>query len=310
MAIEEKSGFQVTVVFPIRNRRDLLEKCLFHLTFQDFALDNFEVLICDDGSTDGLRLVVEKFNEIIPNLRLLRQKPKGPGAARNLGIRESIAPIIIFLDSDVVADRTLVSTLVTALNQNCGWMGAEAYIGPTGGNESPLWDGPICSKGGRYHTAAIAYRREALIRAGGFDESFKLPACEDVDLAVQVLKLGPIGFVPEAVVKHPRRHVTLRTHWRWRQHWKYEMILAKRYGFLSFPSNPVGSFPRLKVALAAIITLPAGRFVRGLRYIQHEAVDGMLACFYAIFDVFCGLWALPSILFSSVPKRRNCLSND
>lgn len=308
--IAEKNPFQVTIVVPIRNCPNLLEQCLSYLASQDFGFKDFEVLVCDDGSTEGLWSVVGNFKGDIPNIRLLRQTPKGPGGARNLGIRESTAPIIIFLDSDVLPDRALVGELVTALNQNPGWMGAEACIRPIGGEESPLWDGPVCHNGGRYHTAAIAYRREPLIEGGGFDETFKLPACEDVELAVRVLAQGPIGYVPEAVAYHPLRRVTLRTHWNWRRHWKYEMILAKRYGFLSFPGHPTGPFPRLRVALAAAVTLPAGRFIEGVKSIRYRPSDGMLACLYALFDVFFGFWALPSILFSRVPPRRNYLSTD
>jgi hypothetical protein len=83
------------------------------------------------------------------------------------------------------------------------------------------------------------------------------------------------------------------------------MILAKRYGFLSFPGRPAGPFPRLRVALAAVVTLPAGRLIEGVKYIRYKPSDGMLACLYALFDVLCGIWALPEILFGCVPARRN-----
>jgi glycosyltransferase involved in cell wall biosynthesis len=52
--IAEKNPFQVTVVVPIGNCPNLLEQCLSYLTSQDFALDNLEVLVCDDGSWEGL----------------------------------------------------------------------------------------------------------------------------------------------------------------------------------------------------------------------------------------------------------------
>jgi GT2 family glycosyltransferase len=307
---KQSSTFHVSVVVPVHNRPELLKQSLSSFTSQDFALNDFEVLVCDDGSTEDLRSIVENFNKVIPNIRLLRQKPKGPAAARNLGIHESIGPTIIFLDSDVLLDRSLISHMVSAMDKNLEWMGAEANIKPVGGEDNPLWDAPVSNTGGRFHTAAIAYRRNALLLAGGFDETFAFSACEDVDLAARVLRYGDIGFVPKAIVYHPRRRVTLRTHWQWRKFWRYEIILAKRYGFLSFPGHPAGPFPRLRVALAAIVTLPAGRFIEGLKYIKHKPMDGMLTCFYAIFAVFCGLWALPSILFSGVPKQRNYLSKD
>jgi len=308
MSITIDSTFQASVVMPVHNHPELLEKNLSSLSSQDFSLKDFEILVCDDGSTEDIQSVVEKFRGIL-NVRLLRQQQKGPAAARNLGIKKSTTPIIVFLDSDVLADQTLISRLVTALHQNEEWVGAEACIKPIGGEESPLWDGPVCYNGGRYHTAAIAYRRDALFKARGFDETFNMPACEDVDLAERVLQMGPIGFVPEAIAKHPRRRITLRTHWRWRKFWRYEMILAKRYGFLSFPEHPAGPYPRLRVALAAVVTLPAGRFIEGVKYIKHKPSDGMLACLYALFDVFCGFLALPSILFSYIPPQRNYLSN-
>jgi GT2 family glycosyltransferase len=298
---------RASIIIPVRNRPELLQQLLSSLALQESLLSDLEVLVCDDGSTMDLWPALRKYDSKITNLCLLRQESKGPAAARNLGVRESASPVVLFLDSDVLPDRGLILHLVTALDKNPNWMGAEARIEPNGGKEGPLWDSPVCKNGGRYHTAAIAYRRDALIKTGGFDEAFKMPACEDVDVAVRVLQQGPIGFVPEAIVKHPRRRVTLRTHWRWRKFWKYEMILSKRYGFLAFPGRPAGSFPRLKVALAALVTLPGGRFIQGLKHIKREPCDGLLACFYALFDIFCGICALASILFSRVPPRRNYL---
>jgi len=306
----QSSTFRVSVVVPVRNRPELLKQSLSLFASQDFAVDNFEVLVCDDGSTEDLRPIVENFNGVIPNIRLLRQKPKGPAAARNLGVRESIAPMIIFLDSDVMPSQSMVSQLVTALEKNPGWMGAEARMEAISVGNEFFWDAPVCHNGGRYHTAAIVYRRDALLAAGGFDEAFKLPACEDVDLAARILKQGHIGFVPGAIAYHPKRLTTLSTHWRWRRHWKYEMILAKRYGFLAFPGRPVGRFPRLRVALAAVLTLPAGRFIKGMKYIRRNFEEGVLACLYALFDVVCGVCALPDILFSPVPTCRNYLERD
>ena len=87
--------FQVSVVIPVRNRPDVLRRNLSALASQDFASKDFEVLVCDDGSTDDIQSVVESFRMVL-NVQLLKQKPKGPAGARNLGIRESIAPIVIF----------------------------------------------------------------------------------------------------------------------------------------------------------------------------------------------------------------------
>jgi len=298
--------YHVAVVIPARNRPDLLEKCLSSLVKQDYPLNECEILICDDGSTEDLRSVTEKFNGAILKVRLLRQQPKGPAAARNMGFRSSNADVFICLDSDIVCEQDFLKRIVDALEKNPTWVAAEATVLPQGGNNSILMDAPE-NRGKGFPSGASAYRADALLKVGGFDEAFLLPACEDADLAARLLKLGDYGYVPEAVAYHPTRRVTLQTHWRWRRHWKYEMFLAKRYGFLSFPGHPAGPFPRLRVALAAIVTLPAGRFLGGFKYIRTKPSHGLLACFYALFDVFCGLWALPSILFLRIPSRCNYL---
>jgi GT2 family glycosyltransferase len=300
---------RVAVVVPVRNRPDILEECLSSLANQDFPLNECEVLICDDCSTQDLEPVVNKFRNSIPNIKLLRQeKPKGPAAARNMGFRSSRASIFVCIDSDIICDKKFLTQIVRALAKHAGWIAAQGTVLSKGNIGGILFDAPE-NRGQTYPSGASAYRADALFKVEGFDEAFLLPACEDVDLAARLLKLGDYGYVAEAVAYHPSRRVTLRTHWRWRRHWKYEMILAKRYGFLSFPGNPAGPFPRLRVALAAIVTLPAGRFIESLKYVKGKPIGGMLACFYAIFDVFCGLWALPSILVSSIPPRRNYLSN-
>ena len=302
-----KGSLRASIVVPVRNRPNLLARTLETLTEQDCPPAEYEIVVCDDGSTDDVISVVTRYNAGLVTVRLECQGPIGPAAARNLGIRGSLAPVVIFVDSDVKADRALVRSLVEALHAHPEWQGAEAALHPAGEEGDVLWDAPSSTEGGHYHTAAIAYRRDVLLAVGGFDEEFRLPACEDVELALRVLKHGPIGFVPEAKVWHPRRKVTGLTHWRWRRHWRYETILAVRYGILAFPGKSCGPFPRLRVAWAAVVTLPGGRFLSALKVCTNAPRDGCLAALYALFDVVCGLWVLPSILFAPVPVRRDYL---
>jgi len=297
--------FRASVVVPVRNRPDLLARTLETLTSQDCPPDDYEIIVCDDGSTDDLTAVVARFAGSPVIMRLERQAPTGPAAARNLGIRVARAPVVIFVDSDVLVDPALIRSLMGALHGHHEWQGAEAGLHPVGETAGILSDAPSSPEGGHYHTAAIAYRSDVLRAVGGFDEEFKLPACEDVELAVRVLEHGPIGFVPSAKVWHPRRRVTALTHWRWRRHWRYETILAVRYGILAFPGKPCGPLPRSRVAWSAVVTLPAGRLLTALQSFAGAPKDACLAALYAVFDVLCGLSALPSILFERVPERRD-----
>ena len=299
---------KICVVVPVKNRPDLLRACLRSVVNQQIQTDSYEILVCDDGSTVDLSPVIEEFQAGPPSVSIVYQTPKGPAAARNMGFRSRNAEIFVCVDSDVVCEPGFLCSLVSALREHDDWVAAEATVLPTG-EAGLLFDAPS-SHGGTYPSGASAYRAEALRRVGGFDEAFPLAACEDAELAARLLQLGHYGHVPEAIVYHPTRRVALKTYWRWRLIWKYLMILAKRYGFLAFPGHPAGPLPRLRVALAALVTLPAGRFKKGLGHMADHGYEGVVACLYALFDVLCGACALPLILLGRVPPRLNYLKSE
>jgi glycosyltransferase involved in cell wall biosynthesis len=298
---------RVSVVIPVFNRPDLLDRCLSSLFQQDSPLADIEFLVCDDGSTVDLGPVWKRFQGIPPQIKFLRRDAsKGPAAARNMGIRHSKASIIVTIDSDVICARDFLRRIVEALEEHPEWAAVQGAVIPIGACASPIWDAPT-NNGEAYLTGASAYRATVLFQVGGFDEA--LLVGEDAAMAAEILSMGEFGFVKEAIVYHPRRPVTLRTHWDWRRNWKYEMILAKRYGFLSFPGKPAGQFPRWRIAKAAVCNLPAGRFLEGVNYLKINPLEAILACSYALFDLFCGLLSLREILFGKVPPRRNYLTH-
>ena len=301
----ESSTDRVAIVIPVRNRPDLLAKCLESLACQTLPAGVSEVLVCDDGSSEDLAGVVESFMTRLPGVRLVQQRPSGPAAARNLGFRSSRADVFVCVDSDIVCAPGFVKHLVDALHCHPDWVAAEGSVLPVG-KKGFFFDAPV-NQGGTYGTGASAYRASALLKVGGLDETFPFPACEDAELAGRLLRLGFYGYVPDAVVYHPTRRVTWRIQWRTRKYWRYVMILAKRYGFLAFPGRPAGPLPRLRVALAAVVTLPGGRLLEALKYAADNPKEGVFACGSVILDVICGLAALPEILFAPVPERRNYL---
>jgi GT2 family glycosyltransferase len=296
---------KVCVVVPVRNRPDLLRACLRSLVDQQMPTISYEIIVCDDGSTVDLFPVIEEFQPGPPRVSIVNQKPKGPAAARNMGFRSRDAEIFVCVDSDVVCEPMFLSSLISALRQHEDWVAAEATVLPVG-ETGPVFDAPV-NHGGTYGTGASAYRATSLIAVGGLDEAFPFPACEDAELAARLLRLGPYGYVPDAVVYHPTRRVTWLMQWRSRKYWRFVMILAKRYGFLAFPGRPAGPLPRFRVALAAVLTLPGGRFLNACKHFRAAPPEAIAACYYALFDVVCGICALPAILFGPVPPRKNYL---
>jgi glycosyltransferase involved in cell wall biosynthesis len=93
-----------SVVIPTYNRADLLRHTLESLTKQRLSRDEFEVLVVDDGSSDGTALVVDGYRERL-NLRYFYQDDEGwrTAKARNVGIAHAQAPVCVFIDSGVLA---------------------------------------------------------------------------------------------------------------------------------------------------------------------------------------------------------------
>ena len=94
-----------SVVIPTYNRQPILEKCLRALdqqTYDSTLIAGYEVVVVDDGSTDGTVAWLRQHQGELPHMVLFEQDHKGPAAARNLGVEKAQGDTIIFIDSDLV----------------------------------------------------------------------------------------------------------------------------------------------------------------------------------------------------------------
>lgn len=87
-----------SIIVPTFNRSAALDRCLNSLKRQTFK--SFEVLVCDDGSTDETSLVIEKFKSTLDLKYFYEENWGGPAKPRNTGIKFSKGEYICFLDSD------------------------------------------------------------------------------------------------------------------------------------------------------------------------------------------------------------------
>jgi glycosyltransferase involved in cell wall biosynthesis len=100
-------GLRVSVIVPTRNRKDKLANCLDALARQSILPQEFEVIVVDDGSTDGTRQWLE--GRTFPfRLRCLRQEESGPGAARNLAVDHAEGELVLFIGDDIYAGERLL----------------------------------------------------------------------------------------------------------------------------------------------------------------------------------------------------------
>lgn len=201
----------VTVVVPVRDRRDLLAATLDGLAAQDLA--DHEVVVVDDGSTDGSYELATARAAADPRIRVLRADGSGAVAARCLGVAAARADALAFVDSDCVPVAGWLAAGVAALDAGADLVqGRTEPAGPVRPGERTLW---ALREDGLYPTCNVFYRRSAYEAAGGFDRTaaarfgFRpgrhlrgLGFGEDVALGWAVRRRGTTAFVPEATVHH------------------------------------------------------------------------------------------------------------
>ena len=87
----------ISVLIDTYNHERYIEQAIVSVLEQDFPVDQMEIVVVDDGSTDGTPSIIEKF---LPRLRYIRKKNGGQASAFNVGIPELRGPIVAFLDGD------------------------------------------------------------------------------------------------------------------------------------------------------------------------------------------------------------------
>jgi glycosyltransferase involved in cell wall biosynthesis len=188
---------RVSVIVPVYNAANLIGGCIRALEQQ--TVDEVEIVVVDDGSTDGTPEVVRKF----PNVVLVEQPVNaGPAAARNAGLKVARAPVIAFTDADCEPAPDWLEKGCARLDADPDLAGVEGRTEPKG-TPGTLTHQMRNVSGGLWMTCNMIYRRDALERAGGFDERFRLAFLEDSDVAFTVQENGgKIAWAPDAVVYH------------------------------------------------------------------------------------------------------------
>ena len=90
--------FKVTVVIPIHNAKEYLEECVASVQNQTFR--EIEILLVDDGSTDGSSLLCDRLGATDERIRVIHKENEGAASARNLGIDMAMGEYVMFLDAD------------------------------------------------------------------------------------------------------------------------------------------------------------------------------------------------------------------
>lgn len=207
---------RVDVVIATYNRPDRLVRCLEALALQTYR--DFGVVVVDDASPQPVDDAITAGLRTDLHMRVLRLDDNhGPGRARNVGVRQSGAELIAFVDDDVVADPALLANHVGAYDRGepntiqFGPLSEPRDWRPTPWN---LWEartlafeykrmqaGVYRPSWRQFFTGNAFVPRDLFLATGGFDEFFT--RAEDIEFAYRVaLAGGGVRFVPEAIGWH------------------------------------------------------------------------------------------------------------
>jgi glycosyltransferase involved in cell wall biosynthesis len=207
----EPSAPRVSVIIPVKDRRDMLLDALDGLDEQSY--DDFEVIVVDDGSADGSGEAAAAHVIAGRRVRVISGGGKGAVHARTIGVAASAGAIVAFTDSDCIPAPKWLEAGVAAIDA-----GADVVNGATRPArallplERSMWSGDE----GLYPTCNMFYRRDVFDAAGGFDPSvaerwgFRVDRRargdgfgEDTLLAWRVIRGGGRAVhEPEALVHH------------------------------------------------------------------------------------------------------------
>ncbi len=210
-----------SLIIPVYNRPKEIDELLESLTKQDF-LDDFEVIIVEDGSENSSQKIVNNYKDKL-DLNYFFKENSGAGASRNYGMQRAKGNYFIILDSDVIVPTQYVSEVKKALENNF----TDAFGGPDAAHKSftplqkainysmtsVLTTGGIRGKKkgvGKFQPRSFNFglSQKAFGKTNGFS---KMKTGEDIDLTFRLWENGlETQLIEKAFVFHKRRSTILQ----------------------------------------------------------------------------------------------------
>lgn len=308
----------VSVIIPAYHAQDFIGQTIESVIKQSYP--NWEMLIVDDGSTDGTREVVEKYLAD-SRIKYLYQENQERAAARNLGIRHACGKYIAFLDADDLWLPAKLSLQVAYLNQH-------AEVGlcfthhnlinsqglPLGRQAINFVSGPDqfyrLLTGNFIPNSTVIVPRFVLDKVGLFDESLPAFGSEDWDMWLRIARFHPIHFMDQPLILY-RVHKSNTSLERMRL--SAEAVLQKVF---ADPTLPV-SVVKNKAQVYGFIQL--GFSETYLRSNQRKKAfqqwQRAVKAYPAVLITLKGLWAtlklfLPYLLIANLPRLRLWLRSE
>jgi len=198
----------VSVIIPIYNARDVIRETLASVAAQ--TMTDLEVIVVDDGSTDGSADLVCAHSQVT---RCIRQDNRGVAAARNRGIQASSGRYLALLDHDdlwasdklekqaaVLDARSAVGMVITNVVHIDRDGRPTGEVGEGYNPNAPFYR--LFTKGYVPTPSSAMIRRTTLQQAGGFDEAFESAGMDDHELWPRIAAISEIANVAEPLTFH------------------------------------------------------------------------------------------------------------
>lgn len=277
---------KLSIVIPAYNAQNTVADCIAAVLAQSI-IDQCEIIVVDDGSTDRTTEIVATFS---PGVTLLQQAHRGAAAARNTGTRAATGSIILFTDADCKPAPTWAATLAGVIRA-----GADGAKGTYRTEQRSLTARFVQAEyeskyrrmarlAARQHgidfidTYSAAYRRDVLLAVGGFDED--IVAVEDQELSFRLAKRGyNLQFAPEAIVNHmhadtPGKYLRKKF---WIGYWKVRVAVLHPERIVTDSHTPSSIKAQMLLLTLLLALVPLCPFSGTARKIAAMSTTGFLA---------------------------------
>lgn len=244
-----RSGASLSVVLPVRNGTPYIGEAVRSILTQTYR--DFELVIVDDGSTDGTLDIITAFQKDDPRVRLERNPGSGLVDGLNHGIAVSTAPLIARMDADDVALPSRLRRQVDFLNEHpeIAVVGSHVtYIdefGKPAGDAGVLPQTPEdiarhLLKGCCLRHPTVVMRREAVEKAGGYRR--ELLDAEDYDLWLRMAEQAALTNLPDVLLLYRVHSGQVSERKKWMQRLSRNLALLAAMERRQGSGDPIGTY--------------------------------------------------------------------